>query len=439
MTPLQSFDALICSSNAGHQVILNFQKRIETQFAEVGVTGLRNRMRLPIIPLGIEAADFMDIRDSSLDSSFSIPSNCTVLLYFGRFSATSKADLLPLLIVFAELSQSRPNIALVLAGDDTHYRMAEELQEISKELGCAEHVRILPNPTLQEKRKLYGMADVFVSLSDNLQETFGLTVVEAMAAGLPVIASDWDGYKDLVAHGATGYLVPTFLPSYPPQFDNVRGSGLMLSDDLLAATTVVETRALKALLAELLGNPERRHSFGEAGRRRANELYDWKKIIVQYEDLWATLHHEAARSDVSSTTERPDLEQWSYSEIFGHYPTAIIDSTVRIRISDHGRNWRSHCKTLAKLATPESWFRLEQIQNTLELLETTETASIGEIPLFNDEKCGFSSDGELNCTWLLSHVYRLIKYGFLEICDVPVRSSRPPRAESNAPSQKVRA
>ncbi len=57
--------------------------------------------------------------------------------------------------------------------------------------------------------RVWHAADVFVSPSDNIQETFGLAVIEAMASGLPVVASDWDGYRDLVADGETGFLVPT--------------------------------------------------------------------------------------------------------------------------------------------------------------------------------------------------------------------------------------
>ena len=52
------------------------------------------------------------------------------------------------------------------------------------------------------------------SLSDNMQETFGLTPIEAMAAGLPSVVSDWDGYRDTVQHREHGFRIPTLAP--PP-------------------------------------------------------------------------------------------------------------------------------------------------------------------------------------------------------------------------------
>ena len=55
-----------------------------------------------------------------------------------------------------------------------------------------------------------------MSLVDNTQETFGLAVAEAMAAGLPVVASNWNGYRDLVRHGVDGYLVPSRWASTAP-------------------------------------------------------------------------------------------------------------------------------------------------------------------------------------------------------------------------------
>ena len=49
---------------------------------------------------------------------------------------------------------------------------------------------------------------------DNLQETFGISIIEAMAAGTAaVVASDFSGYRDLVLHGKTGLLIPSLAPS----------------------------------------------------------------------------------------------------------------------------------------------------------------------------------------------------------------------------------
>ena len=45
---------------------------------------------------------------------------------------------------------------------------------------------------------------------------FGLVIVEAMASGLPVVATDWNGYRDLVAHGDSGFLVPTAMVAASP-------------------------------------------------------------------------------------------------------------------------------------------------------------------------------------------------------------------------------
>ena len=59
------------------------------------------------------------------------------------------------------------------------------------------------------KRKALIACDLVLSLVDNIQETFGLSIAEAMAAGRPVVASDWDGYRDLIRNGIDGYLIPS--------------------------------------------------------------------------------------------------------------------------------------------------------------------------------------------------------------------------------------
>ena len=65
----------------------------------------------------------------------------------------------------------------------------------------------------KDKHLLYSGADIFVSPGDNIQETFGLAVAEALAYGLPPVVSDWDGYRDLVTDGETGFLVRSVFPT----------------------------------------------------------------------------------------------------------------------------------------------------------------------------------------------------------------------------------
>ena len=66
-------------------------------------------------------------------------------------------------------------------------------------------------------RCCWAAADLFLSLVDNPQETFGLAPVEAMAAGVPVVVSDWDGYRYTVSDGVEGFRVPTLAPAYAQQ------------------------------------------------------------------------------------------------------------------------------------------------------------------------------------------------------------------------------
>ena len=70
--------------------------------------------------------------------------------------------------------------------------------------------RILFHKDITDRPELYNAADVFTSPIDNLQETFGLTPLEAMSCGVPQVVSDWDGYKDTVEDGITGFRIPVY-------------------------------------------------------------------------------------------------------------------------------------------------------------------------------------------------------------------------------------
>ena len=61
----------------------------------------------------------------------------------------------------------------------------------------------------KNKNLILSSSDIFISLTDNFQETFGLTPLEGMAAGLPVVVTDWNGYRDTVRNNLDGFTIPT--------------------------------------------------------------------------------------------------------------------------------------------------------------------------------------------------------------------------------------
>src|SRR5262249_39663991 len=132
-----------------------------------------------------------------------------------------------------------------------------------------------------------------LSLSDNIQETFGLAPVEAMAAGLPVVVSDWNGYRDTVRDGIDGFRIPTILPPPPSGLAvaaryNERGNFRQYYGTV-AMNTAVDLEACAKALARLMRDPGLRHRMGESGRRHARDTYDWRTIMKTYHRFWRGL------------------------------------------------------------------------------------------------------------------------------------------------------
>lgn len=198
-------DCIVATSRAGQEAV----RRILDICREH--CGRRPVPEVARIPLGVWCSDFTEPPDQDMCEALGIRSSRTVFLVPGRISPYSKMDLLPLLRAFQRLQKGGTDlrdVCVVLAGGaDESETLPDVLTNLAANIGL--ELLAVRHPDERAKKNLLARSNAVISLADNPQETFGLTLLEAAAAGKPVIASDYDGYRDLVVHGETGLLVPT--------------------------------------------------------------------------------------------------------------------------------------------------------------------------------------------------------------------------------------
>ena len=330
------FDAIIATSEAG--------KRALQSFFEAVSENCRGRLDLEFpgviakIPLGVDQEIFRPLDRAACRETLGLPPRATVLLHLGRLSAHDKSDPGPLFYLFQRLAKGRPalDLRLLLAGG-AEPENVQHFEATCRELGIADRVIFRPNFEDEEKPLLYGAADIFLSLADSLQETFGISVVEAMASGKPVVVSDFDGYRDLVEDGRSGFLVPTYWGSAD---GFLRGIAPLVNSRVyqlfLSQSVVVDIGKLEATLLRLLDSPDQRPAIGEAARRRAVERFSWKTVIGQYEQLWKELG-ERAQSAPDLPDPPPDPFAVDYFRCFSHYPTRLVEGSWRVSLTPFGK------------------------------------------------------------------------------------------------------
>jgi D-inositol-3-phosphate glycosyltransferase len=329
-------DSIICTADSARTVMLNWIEHLQREFGAQTGAAVSYEGRLDKIPLGVDAEIFAPKNKAQVRQSLQLPSNDVLLLYVGRFSHIDKMDLFPLLLAFKSAIERSPSqsVTLVMAGSDSLYKYASQVEQFAADLGIAGRVIIRTNLPDQVVPDYYAASDIFISPSDNIQETFGLSIIEAMACGLPVICSDWDGYRELVEHEVTGYRVPTYWMQCDQKIcDHAGLADWMMDHFYLGQSVSVDVPEMVLAMERLIGDENLRKQWGENGRKRVLEHYDWPVIIRQYLNLWHELKSLAAAEPLvnarNTSWYRPDFFQ-----TFRHYPTYILEPSSKV--ATHG-------------------------------------------------------------------------------------------------------
>jgi glycosyltransferase involved in cell wall biosynthesis len=331
------YDGIVCSSPGARAAVEKGLSWVGKQLRErTGVT-FPTPLRLELIPFGIDEALFQEENRKEARAYFRFPPDAVVVLSVGRISLRHKSDWAPILELFARMESQREmgKIILLIAGGGQSSDVTL-LESMVNEMGLKKRILLFPNFAPEVKQKLFQASDFYLSIIDNFQETFGLTVLEAMASRLPVVISDFSGYRNFISHGREGFLIPTTWAETMPEFlkETLGILDPSMARLYLSQMVAVDLEKMKEAILRLARDERLRFRMGGAAKSKAL-TYRWSNLIPVYEKFWGELKEES-RHYALNPIEPPNILAGDFSSTFSHYPSRRLSGKQEIRLTDYG-------------------------------------------------------------------------------------------------------
>lgn len=332
VAPVAEWDAVICTSRAV-QASVTFQlDLIDAHLKRQLNASLRQRPLLPVIPLGIHCDDFTPdpVAGKALRDRLGAGPQDVVFTTIARLTPHEKFDPLPIYLAMQAAQKKLPagqklHVAFcgVFREDYSRKVFAEGAKRLMPDVGFA----LLDGAKAEDRKQVLSGADVFMFLIDNIQETFGLAPIEGMAAGLPLLVSDWDGMKDTVTPDVGFRITSRTLPGPHLAQEALRYQGgydsYVQYCSLSSAMTEIDMGELTARILDLALNPGLRKKMGAAGQARARATYDWAQIVPQMQALWGEQRARRVSAEARPARYAADALPIAPSPtaLFAAYPT----------------------------------------------------------------------------------------------------------------------
>lgn len=344
IAPFHAYDRLICTSRSVVDMVQATVAALADDLARR--FGGRPRLEVPceLIPLGVDAQRYRPPapeQRAAQRRQLGIADDEIAVLFVGRLSHHAKAHPFPMFrSVAAAARQTGQKVHLLLAGWAASPVIRQAFESGAALFAPGVRCTLVDGTSPQHRFSVWHAADVFTSLSDNIQETFGLVILEAMACGLPVVATDWNGYRDLVSAARTGYLVPTLMVR-----DATRDATLRLLlgevnyDHFLAEcnqTVTVDCHVATQAFVALFSDTTQRQQLGRAGREQVERRFDWRHIVAAYEQLWAQQAEELEHARLGPAVPAgPTPTAYPPPEVlFAGYPTRWLGDDCRVQAAE---------------------------------------------------------------------------------------------------------
>ena len=225
------------------------------------VAGVVPPDRIEAVPNGVDAERYAPgPPDPALRRRHGLPDDLPLVLFVGAMDQPHYFKGVPTLL---RALAAVPRVAALLVGDGDLRPVYERLRD---DLGLGARVAFAGRVSADDLPATYRAADFLVLPSETRGEAFGLVLIEALASGRPVIATDLPGVRSVVAPSQDGLLVPPANPA-----------------------------ALAAAIAQIATlPPAERAAMGERGRRKVEQTYTWDRIGARLDRLYRTVLRERA-------------------------------------------------------------------------------------------------------------------------------------------------
>lgn len=332
--PQAEWDGVICTSRAVHAATVR-NLEIAEAFLRNRFGSVPPRPQLPVIPLGINSDDFSADAQAraTLREQMKWGDDDIAVVTVARLLPYGKFDPGPLFIALQEAQEQlgkEKRLHFIACGifGDNHSETV--FNDCARNLMPSVPYHHLPGDDPVLRKQTLSAGDIFAFPIDNIQETFGLSPIEAMAAGLPVVASDWDGIRDTVSPDV-GIRVPT--RSVGADASQPEAAGYLSGElsyaqygNRLSMLTQIDLRQMTAAFVALARDAQMRRRMGTAGKLRVKNEYDWSVIIPKIQDFWAELTSIRLTSgNLEGRGSHHNPIGPAPMDIFGSYPTALAN------------------------------------------------------------------------------------------------------------------
>lgn len=409
MAPVQPWDAVICTSRSVLASVTYLMDRADEHIRSHLRATPPPRPMLPVIPLGVHCDDFAPdaAAGALLRQRLGAGPQDVVFSTIARLTPHEKFDPLPIYMAMqaaqAQLHDRKLHVVLCGQFRDEFSRKVFEngARALMPDVGFA----VLDGALAAERKAALSGADVFMFLIDNIQETFGIAPLEGMAAGLPLLVSDWDGMKDTVppevGFRVTSRTLPgSYLASEALRYQGGTDSYLQYCAVTSALTEIDQPELVDRILT-LARDGDLRRRMGQAAQAHVRAHYDWSVIVPQMQALWA--EQEAMRVAAKPLRYRSDSLPIAPSptHYFAAYPTEQVTLKDQLFVAvDGGPDLQALLRIRNYTATKRMFAPPAQIGSVLAVVQAKGGCDLATI----ETACGLTSlQAARVVIWLLKY------------------------------------